>query len=480
MKITYPVITALVCSASLLTACGGSSNDTANTTPTPLPSISEASSETEIEFPETQTNTYFPIASGLAYIYEPIDGEEEDVDDLVEDDEDVDAEDLSVQVHFTTTRMLIDGVNAVAIIEKEYEDEGLVEESTQWVAMDTDGAIWLLGESSTSFVDGEVEDEDSWVAGVDGAERGLLMPAAVDVGDEFIIEQLPDAELETGQVISVSESISLEDIGDYDDVLLIRETSDDEEGMEVEDKFYAPGLGLIRYIEDEDFTFELDGIESIVELSLDVAEDTMPVADESFGEFEDVGFEIEYDAAEGEASVVIEIELDDISIEELKIWDPEGELLAEIEADELEDLGFSELVLETGEASLEELMDELDEGVYTFLAESDDDVLLFGQATLSHEVLDATEIGECDAGLDIDAASITWTAVDEAESYEVEISAEDEDEIDFEMQLELSSDVTSFTVPSSLLESEADYVVEVSVENEEGNITSTECEFSIN
>ncbi|MFT5084538.1 MAG: hypothetical protein ACI9Y1_002593, partial [Lentisphaeria bacterium] len=335
MKFSQHLRFTLMCSSVLLTACGGSSSGPGITpiptplstpVPTPTPSPLPVAS---VDFGDYQSSPYYPLASGRVLTYEVV-GNNENVDD-----NETDSEDIQIQVHYTTQTQQIDGVNAVAVIEKEYEDDELVKASTKWVAMDVNGVVWLLGESSASYEDDEVDEEEIWTAGVEGAQRGLLMPETFLLGDSFTIEAISDEERKTGLVISVTESVSVEDLGDYDNVLHLEETSAYDDGTEVENKYYAPGIGLVRYIKDDDTVYELDTIKSAVELAIEIVEDTMPTASDEYGEFDDVNFEVGYDSDESMVSVAIKIELEDTALEELKIWDPEGELLAKFKAEEL-------------------------------------------------------------------------------------------------------------------------------------------------
>lgn len=477
----------LMCSGALLTACGGSSS---NAEPTP-PTVNEESSPQTVEFAEAQSNPYYPIASGLVYTYK-IAEEEDEVDDgednieqgsVEEDSENNDGEaeagDTFVEVHYTTQTQQVDGINAVAVIEKSYEDAELKASSTQWVAMDVDGTVWILKENRTSYEDAEIDEESSWTAGINGARRGIRMPDTFSLGDSFVIQYLSEEESESGLVMSLSESVSLDDLGDYREVLHLVETSEDEDSTEIKNTYYAPDIGLVRYMEDDDTIYTLSSVRSIVEHSIEEDETMVPIASDEYGEFDDAGFVVEYTEDELQMSVAIKVEMEDTPLETLKIWGPEGNLQATFEAEQLEDLGASELFIETAEGIPSFISDQLHEGTYIFLAETTNDEEIFGQAVLSFDRLDASSIDLCGNTIDVTNAVVSWSLVDEAESYTIEISAEDED-IDLSLLIEASSTTSRFTIPESLLESEAIYSIEVGVENEAGNITVAKCKFSTN
>ena len=408
-----------------------------------------------VSFREEYHHRYFPISSGLTYLYES-------------DDE---VEDIDIEVEFSYNTKDIDGVNAVAVIERVYDDDDLIEESTHWYAIDVDGNVWYLAESSAEYEDDVLVEEESWEAGIDGAKAGMLMPMAPAVGDTFVIEDVAADDQESGEVISTSESVSLEELGDFNNVLLIRETDSDAES---DDLYFASNLGLIKFT-DDDLTFVLEDVESTISVEEEEEEEALPQASSEFGEFDDVGFEYEVNSTEMLAELILEIESEE-AIVELKMWDPEGELILELEVDDIEDAALGDVVLETIDVDIETLEDSFEEGTYTFLAETVEEDELFGEAELSHDVLAATTIAACDMSFDKDATALSWSAVADVESYEVEIEAENED-IDFEMALELSSDITGFTVPAGLLEAGESYEISVAAENEDGNITVAECSF---
>ena len=49
-----------------------------------------------------------------------------------------------------------------------------------------DGTVWYFGEIARNYEEGELVDiEGSWVAGVDGAKAGILMPASPSPGQIY-------------------------------------------------------------------------------------------------------------------------------------------------------------------------------------------------------------------------------------------------------------------------------------------------------
>jgi Ca2+-binding RTX toxin-like protein len=131
----------------------------------------------------------------------------------------------------------------------EFENDQLTEEEFAYYAQDTEGNVWLLGESSTEYEydDGgnllEVESEAS-EAGVDEFSPGFIMLGNPQVGDTYYQEFSEGEEEEKAEVVSINESVSTP-VGNFDNVLQIQEFSDiDPEGLE--QSYYAPSLGLVR------------------------------------------------------------------------------------------------------------------------------------------------------------------------------------------------------------------------------------------
>ena len=75
------------------------------------------------------------------------------------------------RIQGVTTRVVRDVVRRL--------DGSISEKTDDWYATDNDGNVWYFGERTATYDrHGRVESrEGSWKAGVDGAVRGLIMPA---------------------------------------------------------------------------------------------------------------------------------------------------------------------------------------------------------------------------------------------------------------------------------------------------------------
>jgi hypothetical protein len=180
------------------------------------------------DFVEDIDNPYLPLVPGTRWVYEGVeDGEVE-----------------RVEVEVTTDRREVMGISAVVVRDTVYEDGELIEDTYDWFAQDVDGNVWYLGEDSREYEDGElVGTEGSWEAGVDGALPGIVMLAEPTVGEAYRQEYYEGEAEDLAEVaeLGVSETVPA---GSFDDVVVIREWNPLEPDV-VEDKYHAPGIGVV-------------------------------------------------------------------------------------------------------------------------------------------------------------------------------------------------------------------------------------------
>ena len=88
-----------------------------------------------------------------------------------------------------------------------------------------------------------VSHEGAWLAGVNGAKFGLMMPGRPEIGDKYYQESAPDIAMDRAEVIACNEDFTTPE-GAFEKCARIRETSALESGSS--DKLYAPGVGLIK------------------------------------------------------------------------------------------------------------------------------------------------------------------------------------------------------------------------------------------
>lgn len=188
---------------------------------------------------------YLPLTPGQRWVYEGME------DDEVE----------RVEVTVTSDRKEIMGISAIVVRDTVTVDGDLVEDTYDWFAQDRDGNVWYLGEDSKEYEDGEVvSTAGSWQAGVDGAQAGIVMQAEPTVGQAYRQEYYPGEAEDLAEVVRQGESASVP-AGEFDDVLVIKEWNPLEPDV-VEEKYYAPGVGLILEVVVEGGDGQVELLES--------------------------------------------------------------------------------------------------------------------------------------------------------------------------------------------------------------------------
>ena len=129
--------------------------------------------------------------------------------------------------------------------EREWVDGELVEISRNFFARDRNtNNIYYFGERVDIYEDGEVVSHDGqWIAGVNGAQPGLIMPAVFLAGARYYQEVAPDVALDRAK--NVTSGFEFETpAGEFQNCIRISETTAIEPGS-VSVKVYAPGIGLV-------------------------------------------------------------------------------------------------------------------------------------------------------------------------------------------------------------------------------------------
>lgn len=186
------------------------------------------------DFSSLITNPYAPFAVGRTWVYEGTTKEG--------------LERVEIEVQDETRTIL--GIEARVVRDRGFVDDELVEDTEDWLAQDSDGNVWYLGELSLEYEDGKIVGTGgSWEAGVDGAKPGIWMKAAPMVGDvyrqEFLLREAEDA----AEVLSLSEAVTVP-AGSFPSCLQTADFTPVEPDA-LEHKFYASGVGLVLEVDVE-------------------------------------------------------------------------------------------------------------------------------------------------------------------------------------------------------------------------------------
>jgi hypothetical protein len=179
-------------------------------------------------------NPYAPFGVGRTWVYEGTTKEG--------------LERVEIEVLDETRTIL--GIEARVVRDRGFVDDELTEDTEDWLAQDSAGNVWYLGELSLNYEDGQLEGVGgSWEAGVDGAKPGLWMKAAPMVGDvyrqEFLLGEAEDA----GEVLSLAAAAEVP-AGSFPSCLQTADFTPVEPDA-LEHKFYAPGVGLVLEVDVE-------------------------------------------------------------------------------------------------------------------------------------------------------------------------------------------------------------------------------------
>ena len=197
--------------------------------------------------PIAAPNPFFPLVPGTTMIYE---GETEDGSERIE-----------VTVTDQTVEIL--GVTCTVVLDRAFLNGKLIEDTIDYYAQDANGDVWYFGEHSLEIEDGKVVSlAGSWIAGRDGAKPGILMkgdPQEEDVyRQEFLLTEAEDA----AGVLSLTESVEVP-FGEFDNCLMTEEFTPLQPDA-LENKFYAPGVGLVLEV-DPDSGDRIELVDVIVE-----------------------------------------------------------------------------------------------------------------------------------------------------------------------------------------------------------------------
>lgn len=175
-------------------------------------------------FVATIDNPLYPLIPGTVFTYG------------------ADAETVVVTV--TADIKVILGVTCTVVHDVASENGEVIENTYDWFAQDTAGAVWYFGEYTEELEDGEVVDTaGSWEAGVDGAKPGIIIPAHPVVGMVYRQEYYACEAEDKGEILELNATATVP-FGTFTGCLKTRDFTPLQPDAN-EHKFYAPGVGLV-------------------------------------------------------------------------------------------------------------------------------------------------------------------------------------------------------------------------------------------
>jgi hypothetical protein len=154
------------------------------------------------------------------------------------------AEQVTITVLDSTKK--VGDIETRVVEERETEDGNLVEVSRNYYAISTrTNSVFYFGEDVDDYKNGKVSGHrGSWVAGVKGAEFGLMMPGILLLKSRYYQEIAAGVAMDRAEIVGLKETVRTE-AGEFKDCLKTEETTPLEPGVK-EYKYYAPGVGLVQ------------------------------------------------------------------------------------------------------------------------------------------------------------------------------------------------------------------------------------------
>lgn len=219
---------------ALALACGRAPDRTAQSAPPQVPDVPALDAGRFVR-PSAIDNPWMPLTPGTRLVYEGT---------AVEDD----GKKVPHRIVVTVTDLtkVIGGIRTAVTWDTDYNDGELVEAELAFYAQDSTGTVWYLGEYPEEYEDGKFVAARPWIHGFEGANAGIMMPAAPRLGTPSYAEGWgPAVEwTDRGQVDQMGQRTCVA-AGCYDSVLVIAETSSGEPDAQ-QLKYYARGTGNVR------------------------------------------------------------------------------------------------------------------------------------------------------------------------------------------------------------------------------------------
>ena len=141
---------------------------------------------------------------------------------------------------------LVDDVETRVVEERETKDGKLVEVSRNYFAISQrTNDVFYFGEDVDIYKAGKIAGHSgAWLAGVNGAKFGLMMPGEVRLRARYYQEIAPKVAMDRAEIVSLSETVKTP-AGEFKTCLKAQETTPLEPGVR-EYKYYAAGVGLVQ------------------------------------------------------------------------------------------------------------------------------------------------------------------------------------------------------------------------------------------
>ncbi len=193
--------------------------------------FTDAFPEDKADLGPTGRNRYFILEPGYFWIFE---------------NQDKQGKNLRVTYTILDETQKIDGVEVRPMESREVLDGKLKEVTRDYFAISKKtNNVYYFGEDVDIYKDGKVVSHDgTWISGKKGARYGLMVPAVPLLGDRHYQEIAPGVARDRVETLSLTEVVETP-VGTFREVLKQEETNPEEPGN-VDTKYYAPGVGMVK------------------------------------------------------------------------------------------------------------------------------------------------------------------------------------------------------------------------------------------
>jgi hypothetical protein len=237
----------MTCLAGLLAAfaagCGSDGGSSSSTSAVSATSTGSASSLAPASgtyspridpasFVDVVNNRYFPLKPGTGFHYRGVaeDGKTPQSDDMV--------------VTRQTKKIL--SVKCTVVSDIVSSGGKQIERTFDWYAQDKYGNVWYMGEDTRELEDGRfVKADDSWEAGVNGAQPGIIMPGDPQPDGSYRQEYYPGHAEDQARILGSGGALTVP-AGSFSQTLLTEETAPELDPGVAERKYYVAGLGDVK------------------------------------------------------------------------------------------------------------------------------------------------------------------------------------------------------------------------------------------
>lgn len=154
-----------------------------------------------------------------------------------------------IEIEILKEPRVIDGVETVVYLDREYKNGQLVEETRDYLAQHKNGDVWYFGEDVDNYAGGVLLNHSgSFVHGKDGARAGIWMKAEQRVGDSYRQEYYVGHAEDMRDTVATGVTVPTKN-GTYTDCVKVYDWTPLEKNAR-EHKYYCPKVGSLVLTED--------------------------------------------------------------------------------------------------------------------------------------------------------------------------------------------------------------------------------------